>query len=171
MYLFVFAYDSNRYIILIEWSAISHGLLISITNNSNWSIINKTILISIYSNNTNEWLFVNEDHILSNVFLFDTDRNVNSYISTISQEWYYQFCKPNRKSFHSVKAYQAHVNSVVYVSKIFYCLLLFISKIKVLDLLKTRSFSTLGELIQYLESGKCKDGFEIYHKAIIFVKK
>lgn len=39
------------------------------------------------------------------------------------------------------------------------------------DLLKRRSFSTLGGLTQHLESGRCSGGVEIYMKAITFVEE
>lgn len=34
-----------------------------------------------------------------------------------------------------------------------------------------RQFSTLGGLIQHLESGRCESGLEIYSKAIAFVEE
>ncbi|RAL67795.1 hypothetical protein DID88_008522 [Monilinia fructigena] len=156
---------------LSEWSAIDRGPLTPTTSDSDWSIIGEAVLTPTHSNNASEWSFVSGDHVSSNTFPVDTDRDASSHISTISQARHCQLCEPNRKPFRSVRAYQAHVNSAAHAPKIFHCPLSLIPKVKALDLSKTRSFSTLGGLTQHLESGKCEGGFEMYHKAITFVEE
>ncbi|KAF7894702.1 uncharacterized protein EAF01_010152 [Botrytis porri] len=154
-----------------KWSAIGCGPLTPTTNDSDWSIISEAILTPTHSNNASEWLFMSKDHISSSAFPVDTNRDASSHLSTISQEQHCQLYGPNRKSFRSVRAYQAHVNSAAHAPKIFHCPLSLIPKVKALDLSKTRSFSTLDGLTQHLKSGKCKGRFEIYCKAITFVEE
>ncbi|THV54909.1 hypothetical protein BGAL_0017g00020 [Botrytis galanthina] len=154
-----------------EWSAVSRGPLTPTNNDSDWSIIGETILTPTYSDNPSEWSFISEDHVSSIAFPFDANRDATSHRRAISQERHCQLCKPNRKPFRSVRAYQAHVNSAAHASKIFHCPLSLIPKVKALDLSKTKSFSTLGGLTQHLESGKCEGGFEMYRKAITFVEE
>ncbi|KAB8297613.1 hypothetical protein EYC80_001421 [Monilinia laxa] len=156
---------------LSEWSAANSGPLTPTTDDSDWSIIGEAVLTPTHSNNTSEWSFVSEDHVSSNAFPVDADRDTSSHISTITQERHCQLCEPNRKPFRSVRAYQAHVNSAAHAPKIFHCPLSLVPKVKALDLSKTRSFSTLGGLTQHLESGKCEGGLEMYRKAITFVEE
>jgi hypothetical protein len=73
--------------------------------------------------------------------------------------------------FSSAKAFQAHAVSAAHAPKIFHCPLSFMPNVKPEDLLKRRSFSTLGGLTQHLESGSCSGGIEMYTKAIAFVEE
>ncbi|KAH9222194.1 hypothetical protein DL95DRAFT_326446 [Leptodontidium sp. 2 PMI_412] len=158
---------------LREWSAVGRGPLTLTTSDSDWSVISGAALTPAYSDNASEWSFVSEDlvHISSNAFPFDVDLDTSSHRGIMSQERRCQLCGPNRKPFRSVRAYQAHVNSAAHAPKIFHCPLSFIPNVKLLDLSKTRSFSTLAGLTQHLESGKCEGGLEMYNKVITFVEE
>jgi hypothetical protein len=158
---------------LSEWSAVGGGPLTLTTSNSDWSIIGGAVLTPTYSDNASEWSFVSEDlvHVSSNAFPFDTDLDASSHRGTISQERRCHLCGPNQKPFRSVRGYQAHANSAAHAPRIFHCPLSFIPKVKLLDLSKARSFSTLGGLTQHLESGQCEGGLEMYSKAITFVEE
>jgi hypothetical protein len=158
---------------LSEWSGIGRELLTFTTSDSDWSIIGGDALTPSHSENASEWSFISEDlvDISSNTFRLDPKLDISSYKGTISQKWRCHVCGPNRKSFRSVKAYEAHMNSVAHAPKIFHCPLSFMLKVNPTDLSKARSFSTLGGLTQHMESGRCEGGLEMYSKAVTFVEE
>ncbi len=158
---------------LSEWSVVGHEPLTLIPSHSDWSIIGGDAITPAHSDNASEWFFMSEHpiHTSSNAFPIDTKLDSSSHNNTISQTLRCHLCGPNRKPFHSLRAYHAHMNSAAHAPKIFHCPLSFMPKVKLHDISKIRYFSTLGGLTQHLESGRCEGGLEMYRKAISCVEE
>ncbi|PQE24107.1 zinc finger protein [Rutstroemia sp. NJR-2017a BVV2] len=157
---------------LSEWSVVGDGVMTPTTSDSDWSIIGRNVLTPDHSDNASEWSITSEDlvHISSNTFPSATNLELSSY-SAQSQELRCYMCRPDRKPFRNIRAYQAHMNSAAHAPKIFHCPLSFMPQVNQEGPAKVKYFSTLGGLTQHMESGRCDGGLEVYSKAISFVEE
>jgi hypothetical protein len=143
------------------WTAISGGLLTPTNTSSGRTTIGGGAMTPIYSDNASRISFTSNG--LAAVW--------SSAPAQRGNELRCYLCKPERKSFGSVKALHSHIMSAVHAPKIFHCPFAFMPKVQPRDLATIRRFSTLGGLTQHLESGRCEGGLEIYGKAIAFVEE
>ncbi|KAH6680914.1 hypothetical protein B0J14DRAFT_579637 [Halenospora varia] len=158
-----------------EWSIIN-GVPLSPTTSegaSDWPLIHGVPLTPGISDDTSEWSFLSGNLITTPSNISASDINRATSISEVASpgDLRCHLCPPNRKPFGSARALQAHTASAAHAPKIYHCPLSFMPDVKLEDLLKRRSFSTLGGLTQHLESGRCSGGVEIYMKAITFVEE
>ncbi|KAM3066217.1 hypothetical protein ACMFMG_012121 [Clarireedia jacksonii] len=157
---------------LSEWSVVGGGLLTPTTSDSEWSIIGRNTLTPVHGDHASEGSFINEDRvrISSNTFPSDTNLDISSYSDKLQEQRCYT-CGLNRKPFRTVMAYQEHIRSAAHAPKVFHCPFLFMPKVNQKGLAKIRYFSTLGGLMQHMESGRCVGGLKMYSKAIFFVEE
>ncbi|PQE24715.1 zinc finger protein [Rutstroemia sp. NJR-2017a WRK4] len=157
---------------LSEWSEVGGAILTPTTSESDWSLIGRNVLTPTHSDNASQWSTISEDlvHISSNTFPFATNLETSSH-SAQSQGLRCHLCRPYRKPFGNIKAYQAHMSSAAHAPKIFHCPLSFMPQVNPEGPAKVKYFSTLAGLTQHMESGRCEGGLEVYGKAISFVEE
>ncbi|KAH8674375.1 hypothetical protein BGZ60DRAFT_483840 [Tricladium varicosporioides] len=157
-----------------EWSLIHIASSPTTSESTNdWSLIHGVPLTPNISDDTSEWSFTSEKPVTipSNISTSDINRATSVSRVVSSNDLRCHLCPHDRKPFGSARAFQAHTASAAHAPKIFHCPLSFMPNLKPEDLLKRKSFSTLGGLTQHLESGKCNGGVEMYKKAIKFVEE
>jgi len=158
-----------------EWSIIN-GVPLSPTiseADSEWSLVRGAPLMPDIGNDGSEWSFISENLVTTPSNISASNINHATSFSRAASPYNLRcpLCPPNRKPFGSARAFQAHTASAAHVPKIFHCPLSLMPNVTPEDLLKRRSFSTLGGLTQHLESGSCSGGVEMYRKAIEFVEE
>ncbi len=130
---------------------------------SDWSLLGGVPLTP----GASDWSLVSGTH--AEIPLTDIDLNNDAYAFGNLR---CAFCPPNRKKFHNVAVFQAHIASAAHAPKFFHCPLVFVPDISLSDLRKKKKhFSTLSGLTQHLESGACRGGVATFEKAIRYVEE
>ncbi|KAF4622693.1 hypothetical protein G7Y89_g14333 [Cudoniella acicularis] len=161
-----------------EWSVVGGVLLTPTTSegSGDWSLVHGVPLTPDADGTFSQWSFMSGPLIAtpgppSNIS--GSNINFSTAIAGLvpPNDLRCPLCPPTREAFKSVTAFKSHVSSAAHAPKIFHCPLSLMPNVKLEDLLKRRSFKTLGGLTQHLEMGGCEGGIELYKKAMKFVEE